>query len=139
MGIANEFKKFILRGNVVDLAVGVVIGAALGRIVASVVDDVFTPLIGVVAGGVDFSGLGVQLGGAKIAYGKFLQAVFNFLVVGFCMFLVVRGMNALHTRLLKDEEAKPPEPTPSEKLLAEIRDLLREEKARGERPGEPTR
>jgi large conductance mechanosensitive channel len=125
----EEFRKFIMRGNVVDLAVGVVIGAAFGKIVASMVEDVFTPIIGMVAGGVDFSSLGVEVGSAKIAYGKFIQATVNFLIIGFCMFLVVKGMNKLQS-LQAREEIPPPEPTPSEKLLAEIRDLLKE------RPGD---
>jgi len=122
--LLEEFRKFILRGNVVDLAVGVVIGAAFGKVVGSVVDDIFTPIIGAAAGGFDFSELGVQVGSARIAYGKFLQAVFNFLIVGFCMFLVVKGMNEMHRRFVKAEATKPVEPTPSERLLAEIRDRL---------------
>ena len=127
---ADEFKKFILRGNVVDLAVGVVIGAAFGKIVDSLVADIFMPVVGVLTGGLDLGGMSVHLyGDARLYWGKLLQTVVNFLIIGFCMFLVVKGVNALHHRLLKEEAAKaPPEPTPSEKLLAEIRDLLREKK-----------
>jgi large conductance mechanosensitive channel len=131
MGMLHEFRKFIMRGNVVDLAVGVVIGAAFGKIIGSMVEDIFTPILGMIAGGVDFSGLGVEVGSAKIAYGKFIQATFNFLIIGFCMFLVVKGMNKLQSLQAK-EEAPPPDPTPSEKLLAEIRDLLKERP--GDRP-----
>ena len=124
----EEFKKFILRGNVVDLAVGVVIGAAFGKIVDSLVADIFMPLIGVLTGGLDLSTMAVPLhGDAKLYWGKFLQAVINFVIIGFCMFLVVKGINTLHRRFLKEEAAKPTEPTPSEKLLAEIRDLLKQQ------------
>jgi large conductance mechanosensitive channel len=127
---AEEFKKFILRGNVVDLAVGVVIGAAFGKIVDSLVADIFMPMVGVLTGGLDLSGMSVPLyGDSRLPWGKFVQAVINFVIIGFCMFLVVKGMNVLHQRFLKEEAAKAPEPTPSEKLLAEIRDVLKEKKA----------
>jgi large conductance mechanosensitive channel len=125
----DEFKKFILRGNVVDLAVGVVIGAAFGKIVDSLVADIFMPVIGVLTGGLDLTGMSVPLyGDAKLNWGRFVQAVINFTIIGFCMFLVVKGVNILHRRFLAEEAAKPPEPTPSEKLLSEIRDLLKERK-----------
>lgn len=122
----EEFKKFILRGNVVDLAVGIVIGTAFGKIVDSLVKDVFMPIIGLTTGGVDISGQKLTYKDASLAWGSFLQAVINFVVIGFCMFLVVKGINALHKYVLKDEEAKPAEPTPTEKLLTEIRDLLKQ-------------
>ena len=122
MGMVQEFKAFIVRGNVVDLAIGVVIGAAFGKVVDSLVKDVFMPVIGLLLGGFDVSQLSVTLwGDAVIHYGNFLQAVINFLIIGFCLFLVVKGMN----RLQRKEEAKVPEPTPTEKLLAEIRDALK--------------
>ncbi|MBY0513435.1 MAG: large-conductance mechanosensitive channel protein MscL [Gemmataceae bacterium] len=126
-GFVNEFKKFILRGNVVDLAVGIVIGAAFGKVVDSLVADLFMPMVGVLTGGLDLTGMSTGLyGDARLHWGKFLQAILNFVIVGFCMFLVVKGMNALHHRFLKEEAAKPPpEPSPAEKLLAEIRDLLK--------------
>jgi large conductance mechanosensitive channel len=125
-GFFEEFRKFILRGNVVDLAVGVVIGAAFGKIVESLVADVFMPVVGLATGGFDVSGQQLHLhGDAVLKWGKFLQTVINFVIIGFCMFLVVKGMNALHRRLLAQEAAKPAEPTETEKLLAEIRDLLR--------------
>jgi large conductance mechanosensitive channel len=124
---ADEFKKFILRGNMVDLAVGIVIGAAFGSIVSSLVADIFMPVVGLLTGGFNTEGLRVHLyGDAYLQWGKFLQAVINFLIVGFCMFIVVKGMNVLHNRLVTQEAAKAPEPTPTEKLLAEIRDILRE-------------
>jgi large conductance mechanosensitive channel len=123
----DEFKKFILRGNVVDLAVGIVIGTAFGKIVDALVKDVFMPLVGLLTGGFDVSKQTLHLyGDANLAWGSFLQSVINFLIIGFCMFLVVKGVNALHKYVLKDEEAKPVEPTPTEKLLTEIRDLLKQ-------------
>jgi large conductance mechanosensitive channel len=124
----DEFRKFILRGNVVDLAVGVVIGAAFSKIVDSVVADLFMPVVGVLTGGLNVAGQTVTLyGDAQLRWGNFLQTVINFVIVGFCMFLVVKGMNRLHLGFLRREAAVPPEPTPTEKLLAEIRDLLREQ------------
>ena len=123
----DEFKKFILRGNVVDLAVGIVIGTAFGRIVDSLVKDLFMPIIGLLTGGLDVSQQRFHLhGAAYLAWGSFLQAVINFVIIGFCMFLVVKGVNTLHKYVLKDEEAKAAEPTPTEKLLTEIRDLLKQ-------------
>lgn len=122
----DEFKKFILRGNVVDLAVGIVIGTAFGKIVDSLVKDVFMPLVGVATGGLDVSSMKVHLyGDAHLAWGAFLQAIVNFVIIGFCMFLVVKGVNALHKYVLKGDEAKVVEPTATEKLLTEIRDLLK--------------
>lgn len=123
----DEFKKFILRGNVVDLAVGVVIGAAFGKVVDSLVKDVFMPVIGVLTGGLDLSTMRVHLhGDAYLTWGAFLQSIINFVIIGFSMFLVVKGINTLHHRFAVEEAAKAPEPTPTEKLLAEIRDLLKE-------------
>lgn len=120
----EEFKSFAMKGNVVDLAIGVVIGGAFGAIVASLVGDIIMPLIGAVTGGVDFSGLHVSVGSASIAYGKFIQATFIFAIVAFVLFMVVKGMNAMK----KKEEAKPEaEKTVSDevKVLSEIRDLLK--------------
>jgi large conductance mechanosensitive channel len=123
----EEFKKFILRGNVVDLAIGVVIGTAFGKVVDSLVKDLFMPLISVATGGLDVSKQSVHLGGeANLAWGAFLQTIINFVIIGFCMFLVVKGMNAMHKYVLKDEGVPVVEPTPTEKLLGEIRDLLKQ-------------
>lgn len=129
----EEFKKFALKGNVVDLAVGVIIGAAFSGIVNSLVADVVMPLIGYVTGGLDFSNYFVQLGGAPadtydeakkagatVGYGAFLTAALNFLIIAWILFLAVRGIN----RLRKSEEAKPAEPPRQEVLLEEIRNLL---------------
>ena len=123
----SEFKKFAMRGNVVDMAVGIVIGAAFGAIVKSLVADVIMPPIGVVMSGIDFSDIIIPLSddpeAAAIKLGVFINAVINFIIVAFAIFLVVKGMN----KMQKQEEeapAKPPEPSAEEKLLTEIRDLL---------------
>jgi large conductance mechanosensitive channel len=131
----EEFKKFALRGNVVDLAVGVIIGAAFGGIVQSLVGDVLMPIIGAVTGGLDFSNYFIPLSpkvtadtlveakkqGAVLAWGNFLTLVINFMIVAFVLFLVIRLMN----RLVRTQAAKPPAPSRQEELLTEIRDLLK--------------
>ena len=128
-GVTQEFKTFVLRGNVLDLAVGVVIGAAFGKIVSSLVGDVLMPPIGILLGGVDFSQLGWTLKAAVgdkpavvLGIGKFIQAIVDFLVIAFVIFLVVKAANRM-----KREEPAPalPGPSPTERLLTEIRDLLR--------------
>jgi large conductance mechanosensitive channel len=129
-GFVDEFKKFILRGNVVDLAVGIVIGAAFGKVVESLVKDLFMPVIGLATGGLDLTGMKAHLyGDAYLTWGNFLQAIINFVIIGFCLFLVVKGMNTMHKRLVKEEAAAPPAPPETEKLLAEIRDLLKQRAA----------
>ena len=123
----EEFKKFILRGNVVDLAVGIVIGAAFTGIVNSLVKDMFMPLIGLLTGGFDVSGQTLTLyGDARLGWGNFVQAVISFVIVAFCLFLVVKGMNKMKDKGWMDK-SPPPEPTGTEKLLAEIRDLLKQQ------------
>jgi large conductance mechanosensitive channel len=126
----DEFKAFAMRGNVIDLAIGVVIGGAFGAIVNSLVSDILMPIIGAVTGGIDFSGLSIVVPSADkqtqavIAYGKFIQATFVFAIVAFALFLVVKALN----RMKKKEEAKPTAvaEVPEEvKLLTEIRDLLK--------------
>lgn len=120
----QEFKDFIQRGNVLDLAVAVIIGGAFGAIVTSLVDDIITPIIGVLMGGVNFSGMGIEIGDALIGYGNFIQAIINFLIIAFVLFMIVKAANAAK----KEEEAAPaapPEPTKEEVLLTEIRDLLK--------------
>ncbi len=116
----KDFREFIARGNVLDLAVAVILGVAFGAIVTSLVDDIIMPLIGIVLGGVDFSGLAIQFGDATVAYGNFIQAVINFLIISFVIFWLVR----VAERFQKPEEAAPAEPTTEETLLREIRDLL---------------
>ena len=130
MGMMSEFKKFAMKGNVVDMAVGIVIGAAFGKIVSSFVNDILMPPIGMMIGGVDFSQLSYTLKEAvgetaavTINYGNFIQTALDFIIIAFAIFMVVKGMN----RMKKKEEAKPaepPKPTNEEVLLAEIRDLL---------------
>lgn len=125
----EEFKKFALRGNVLDLAVAVVIGGAFGAIVNSLVNDIIMPLVGVLVGGVDFSSLAFQVGKATVAYGKFIQAIVNFLIIASAIFLAVKAANQAAAALqLQKKEAPPapPEPSAEEKLLMEIRDLLKE-------------
>jgi large conductance mechanosensitive channel len=133
MSLLQQFKEFAMRGNVVDMAVGVIMGGAFGKIVSSLVADVLTPPIGYLTGGVKFEELvyrfpklelrGVVLDPATINYGKFLQATFDFLIVAVCIFILVKAMN--HVMRKKADAPPPPPPTPSEKLLLEIRDLLK--------------
>jgi large conductance mechanosensitive channel len=129
VGLAAEFKEFAMKGNVVDLAVGVIIGASFGKIVSSIVGDVFMPTIGKLIGGVNFSDLAVNLGKdptgkeVLIKYGAFLQTIFDFVIIALVLFFVIKGIN----RLKRPVPAAPAEPAPpprSEVLLEEIRDLL---------------
>ena len=109
MGIVKEFKEFISRGNVVDLAVGVIIGGAFGKIVSSLVDNILMPIIGVIIGGIDFSNLSIKVKDATISYGLFIQNVIDFLIVAFCIFLFVRAINKLNNlgdKLKKKEDEK---------------------------------
>lgn len=123
MDMWNEFKKFALKGNVLDLAVGVVIGAAFGKIVSSLVDDIIMPLVGLLMGGVSFTNLMVKVGSAEVKYGLFIQNVVDFLIVAFSIFIFVRIIN---NRFKKKEEAKPaPVVDKNTELLTEIRDLLK--------------
>jgi large conductance mechanosensitive channel len=122
----KEFKEFAMRGNVVDLAVGVIIGGAFGKIVSSLVNDILMPLIGLLLGGIDFSGLSLKIGDAVIKYGMFIQTVVDFLIISFSIFLFVKVLNKLY-RLKKEEEASPTL-TKEEELLTEIRDLLKKQK-----------
>lgn len=119
----SEFKKFAMKGNVIDLAVGVVIGGAFGKIVSSLVEDLIMPLIGLLLGGVDFSSLSYTFGETVIKYGQFIQTVVDFFIIAFSIFMVIRFLN----RFKKKEEAEAVvEVDKKEELLSEIRDLLRE-------------
>ncbi len=124
MSMVSEFKAFAMRGNVVDMAVGVVIGGAFGKIVSSVVDDLIMPIVGSVTGGVDFSDVKIALTDASaLGVGKFVQSIIDFTIIAFVLFMIIKGMNAAK----KKEEAAPaapPEPPADVKLLTEIRDLL---------------
>lgn len=118
----EEFKSFAMRGNVIDLAVAVVIGGAFGKIVSSLVDNIFMPILGVLLGGVDFTGYALSLGDVSIAYGAFIQAVIDFTVIAFVIFLVIRALR----RFEKKKEESAPAPTPEDiLLLREIRDALK--------------
>ncbi|MEQ2526688.1 large conductance mechanosensitive channel protein MscL [Robertmurraya yapensis] len=119
----NEFKKFAMKGNVIDLAVGVVIGTAFGKIVSSLVDNIITPLVGLLIGGIDFSKLSIPFGDAIIEYGLFIQNIVDFLIIAFSIFLFVRTLN----KFKRKEEPKEVAPVVDQKeeLLREIRDLLK--------------
>lgn len=122
-GSASEFRDFISRGNVVDMAVGVIVGGAFGKIVSSLVNDILMPLIGVLLGGLDFSDLNIKVGSATIAYGLFIQTIVDFLIISFCIFLMVKFFQ----KFQKKEEEKSEEDKKSDEilLLEEIRDLLK--------------
>ena len=127
----DEFKKFIARGNVIDLAVGMIVGAAFTAIVSSLVDDMLMPLLGAIIGGINLSNLSIEipwsLNGDNpiIYYGRFLQAVINFVLIAFCIFLLVKLIN----KIIKKKEAAPAKPTKDQELLTEIRDLLKAQNA----------
>ena len=124
MSVIKEFREFAVKGNVMDLAVGVIIGAAFGKIVGSLVEDVVMPVIGTLMGGLDFSGLAIKVGSATLKYGKFLQTCLDFLIIAWAIFLIVKLVNRV-----KREEAAPAAasaaPPREEVLLEEIRDLLK--------------
>lgn len=133
MGFLSEFKKFAMRGNVVDMAVGIIIGAAFGKIVSSFVSDMIMPPIGMLLGGTDFSNLAVTLKAATplkpavvIGYGQFINTVIDFLIIAMAIFVMIKFINKLD-RKKADAPAKAPEPTAEEKLLTEIRDLLKKD------------
>jgi large conductance mechanosensitive channel len=132
MSMMKEFKAFAMRGNVIDMAVGIVIGAAFGGIVSSFVNDVLTPPLGLLMGGVDFTGLNLVLKAAQgeapavtLNWGLFIQKVIDFIIIAFAIFLVVKGMNSMKKTPV-EEPATPPPPPAEEVLLTEIRDLLKQ-------------
>lgn len=121
----NEFKEFISKGNVIDLAVGVIIGGAFGKIVTSVVNDILMPLIGIVIGGINFTGLTIKIKDATIYYGMFLQNVIDFLIVALCIFIFIKFISKFNKKEEVKEEVKV---DPQIELLTEIRDLLKKQK-----------
>ena len=131
MKLVDEFKAFVMRGNVLDLAVGVIIGSAFGKIVASLVNDIFMPIIGMIIGNVDFTTLEIKIGEpvegaeqAAIKYGMFIQEIVNFLIIALCIFMFIKLINKVQKK--KEEAPAPaPEPTKEEVLLTEIRDSLK--------------
>lgn len=134
MGIVQEFKEFAVKGNVVDMAVGIIIGGAFGKIVSSFVGDVIMPPIGVMLGGVDFSNLAItvkeaagEIPAVVIGYGKFIQTVIDFAIIAFAIFIAIKAINSLKRKEEQTPQA-PPEPSTQEVLLTEIRDLLKERK-----------
>ncbi len=140
MSFISEFKEFAMKGNVMDMAVGVIIGGAFGKIVSSLVDDVLMPIIGKLTGGVSFVDLFVNLGdgdyktlaeakeagAAVLAYGQFIQNIIDFLIVAFCIFLMIKAMNKLNRKKAEPEQPAAPAGPTQEELLAEIRDLLKQ-------------
>lgn len=124
-GELSDFKDFISRGNVVDMAVGVIIGGAFGKIVTSLVNDIFMPLIGTILGGIDFSNLSINVGEAKIMYGLFIQSVIDFLIIAFCIFMMIK----IFEKFKHQEETKEaPSKSDEVVLLEEIRDLMKKKK-----------
>ncbi|MCF0203255.1 MAG: large-conductance mechanosensitive channel protein MscL [Bacteroidaceae bacterium] len=141
MGLIKEFKEFAVKGNAVDMAVGVIIGGAFGKIVSSVVNDLIMPPIGMLVGGMNFKDLAIKLGEVagedgkmvpvNFAYGNFLQTTFDFLIIAICVFALVKAINKMSRKKEEPTPALPapePEPSAEEKLLTEIRDLLKEKK-----------
>ena len=119
-GFIKEFKEFISRGSVLDMAVGIIIGGAFTAIVKSLVEDIFTPLLGLILAGINFKGLSIKIGDAQIMYGLFIEAIVTFLLTAFCVFLMIKAIN----KFRKKKEAEPEAPDPQIVLLTEIRDLL---------------
>ena len=136
MSILKEFKTFAVKGNVVDMAVGIIIGAAFGKIVSSFVGDVFTPALGMLIGGVDFTDLVITLKAAQgdipavvIAYGQFIQTIIDFIIIAFAIFVGIKAVNRLkrEDNVAEEAPAEPPAPSNEEVLLSEIRDLLKQQ------------
>ena len=124
MSFIKEFQEFAIKGNVMDMAVGVIIGGAFGKIVTSLVDNILMPIIGVLTGGLDFSQLSVKVQDATVNYGMFIQNVIDFLIIAFCIFLMIKAMNSLKKKK-EEAPAEAPAPSAEESLLTEIRDLLK--------------
>lgn len=121
MSFVSEFKEFAMKGSLMDMAVGIILGAAIGKMVGALVEHILMPLIGLVMGGVDFSSLAVQVGEASIGYGAFIQAIIDFIIIALVIFMLLRWINGMK----KAEEDAPDEPPADEVLLTEIRDLLK--------------
>ena len=121
----KEFRDFAIKGNMIDLAIGVIIGAAFGAIVSSIVDDIFMPLIGIIIGGIDFSSIVLTVGEAKVNIGLFITAVVKFAIIAFVLFMIVKGINSMKRQAAAEPVASTPAPSREEVLLTEIRDALR--------------
>jgi len=129
MSIVKEFREFAVKGNVMDLAVGVIIGAAFGKIVGSLVEDMVMPAIGLLMGGLDFGSLAIKIGSATLKYGKFLQTCLDFLIIAWAIFLIVKLVNRLKREEAPAQAASAPAKPREEALLEEIRDLLARQRA----------
>ncbi len=125
---ASEFKQFIMKGNVIDLAVGVIVGGAFGKIVTSLVNDILMPVIGIIIGGIDFSNLSIDIADAKIMYGSFIQQIIDFLIISLCVFLFVKIIGKLEKKYKKEKVVEEVKKSDEVLLLEEIRDLLKENK-----------
>lgn len=123
-GFIAEFKAFIARGNVLDMAVGIIIGSAFTAIVTSLVNNIIMPIVGVIIGGIDFSGLKVTVGSAAINYGAFIQAIINFLLIALTVFIIIKALSKAKRKQAEEPVEEEPAPTPEVELLTEIRDLL---------------
>ena len=130
MGLISEFKEFAMKGNVMDMAVGVIIGGAFGKIVSSLVDDVLMPLVGMITGNIDFTTLAFKIGegeeAAVLKYGNFIQNTVDFIIVAFCIFLMLKAINKMNRKKAEPEAPAAPAGPTQEELLAEIRDLLKQ-------------
>lgn len=124
----KEFKEFISRGNVIDLAVGVIMGSAFGKIVSSLVDDIIMPLVGGLIGGIDFNGLSVKIGESVISYGNFIQNIVDFLIIAICIFLIIKAINKLSRKKKAEPKEEVVVKAENTVLLEEIRDLLKKKK-----------
>ncbi len=132
-GFVQEFKEFLTRGSVMDMAVGIIIGTAFTAIVTSLVDDIIMPLVGLALGGKDFSALSANIGDAHIMYGVFIQNIINFILIGLVVFLMVKAINKYHAKHDEPEEAEPEGPSEEVQLLTEIRDALKGQPAVSEK------
>lgn len=121
MSLGSDFKEFAMKGNLMDMAAGIIIGAAIGKVVGALVENILMPLIGVLMGGVDFSTLAMQVGDASVGYGAFIQALIDFLIIAFVIFMILRAISNMQ----KAKEEEPEEPSADQVLLTEIRDLLK--------------
>ena len=126
MGMVSEFKEFAMKGSLIDMAVGIIIGAATGKMVSTLVENILMPLIGVFMGGVNFQELSIKVGDAAIGYGAFIQAMIDFIIIAFVVFMILKAINKMKESAAKEEAAAEPEADPADvALLTEIRDLLK--------------
>ena len=127
MGMVQEFKEFAMKGSLIDMAVGIIIGAAVSEMVGTLVESILMPIIGVFMGGVDFSQLSITVGDAAIGYGAFIQALIDFLIIAFVIFMILKGINKMKRNFEEEKVAEPEEAPVDVQLLSEIRDLLKQQ------------